>query len=275
MVVLMLVDPSFSRRLTAWILFLILGGVLLATGYPSSSLAATHPGMDLIIFVDFSGSIRKEDKKSFEQDLTKRVIPSLSAGDRILIAPITEKTLTDFRPLIEVDFPPKPSFNGFMQNAMTYNRQVKEVDTEVARLKEELVVQVAGMFKQYFASPRTDIFNAIVLAQKLFSDEGKARVLVLMSDMVEDSQPYNFYRLQWGPDTVEKLLGELDANGLVPDLSGVCLYVSGASADTAEMAHRVGNFWATYFQRAKANMDSRRYAHVLLHWPPSKACPVQ
>src|SRR5438093_436876 len=171
---------------------------------PASSLTTTPPGMDLIIFVDFSGSIRKEDKKSFEQDLVKRVIPSLSAGDRLLIAPITEKTLTDFRPLIEVDFPPKPSFNGFMQNAMTYHRQVKEVDAEVSRLKEELVVQVGGMFKQYFASPRTDIFNAIVLAQKLFSDEGKAKVLVLMSDMVEDSQPYNFYRLQWGPDTVDR-----------------------------------------------------------------------
>jgi len=265
MVVLMLVDPSFSRRLTAWILFLIMGGVLLATGYPSSSLATTHPGMDLIIFVDFSGSIRKEDKKSFEQDLTKRIIPSLSAGDRILVAPITEKTLTDFRPLIEVDFPPKPAFNGFMQNTMIYNRQVKEVDAEVVKLKEELRGQVADMFKQYFASPRTDIFNAIVLAKKLFSGEGKAKVLVLMSDMVEDSQPYNFYRLQWGPDTIEKLLGELDAHGLIPDLSGVCLYVSGASADTAEMAHRVGNFWATYFQRAKANMDASRYAHVLLH----------
>jgi hypothetical protein len=223
MVVLMLGDPLIHRRITAWILFVILGGVLPATGYPASSLSTTHPGMDLIIFVDFSGSIRKEDKKSFERDLIKRVIPSLSAGDRLLIAPITEKTLTDFRPLIEVDFPPKPSFNGFMQNTMTYNRQVKEAEAEVARLKEELLVQVGGMFKQHFASPRTDIFNAIVLAQKLFSDEGKAKVLVLMSDMVEDSQPYNFYRLHWGPDTVEKLLSELDANGLIPDLSGVCL----------------------------------------------------
>ena len=275
MVVRMLVDPSIPRGISARILFTLLGGVLLAAGYPSPSLATTPPGMELIIFVDFSGSIRKEDKKSYEQDLIKRVIPSLSAGDRLLVAPITEKTLTDFRPLIEVDFPPKPAFNGFMQNAMTYNRQVKEVDAEVARLKEELVTQVGGMFKQYFASPRTDIFNAIVLAQKLFSDEGKARVLVLMSDMVEDSQPYNFYNLKWGPDTVEKLLSELDAHGLIPDLSGVCLYVAGASADSAEMAHRVGNFWATYFERAKANTDPRRYAHVLLHWPPSKACPVQ
>lgn len=275
MVVLMLADRSVPRRIAAWILFLIFGGVLLATGHPSSSVATTHPGMELIIFVDFSGSIRKEDKKSFEQDLVKRIIPSLSAGDRLLVAPITEKTLTDFRPLIEVDFPPKPSFNGFMQNAMTYNRQLKEAETEVVRLKEELVGQVAAMFKQHFPSPRTDIFNAVVLAQKLFTDDGRAKVLVLMSDMVEDSQPYNFYNLRWGPDTVEKLLGELDSNGLIPDLSGVCLYVAGASADSAEMAHRVSNFWATYFQRTKANMDRRRYAHVLLHWPPSKACPVQ
>lgn len=271
----MSVESPFRHGIAARLLFLILGGVLLATGYPSSSLATTHPGTELIIFVDFSGSIRKEDKKSYEQDLIKRVVPSLSAGDRILVAPITERTLTDFRPLIEVDFPAKPSFNGFMQNAMTYNRQMKEVETEVTRLKEELAGQVGAMFKQHFASPRTDIFNAIVLAQKLFTDEGRAKVLVLMSDMVEDSQPYNFYRLQWGPDTVEKLLGELDSHGLIPDLSGVCLYVAGASADSAEMAHRVSNFWTMYFQRTKANMDPRRYAHVLLHWPPSKACPVQ
>ena len=275
MAVPMSVELSARHRFPVQLLILFVGGLLLSTGSPPSSQATTHPGMELIIFVDFSGSIRKEDRKSFEQDLLKRVIPTLSAGDRLLIAPITERTLTDFRPLLEVDFPPKPSFNGFMQNAMTYNRKVKEVETEVARLKEELVPQVAALFKQYFASPRTDIFNAIVLAQKLFTDEGKAKVFVLMSDMVEDSQPYNFYKIKWGPDTEEKLLSELEAHGLIPDLSGVCVYVAGASADSAEMAHRVANFWAMYFERTKANMDSKRYAHVLLHWPPSKACPVQ
>src|SRR3989454_4346430 len=93
-----------------------------------------------------------------------------------------------------------------------------------------------------------------------------------MPDMTGDSPLYNLKRFSWSPATTEKTLSELDAKGLIPKLSGVCIYVSGASAKSAEVAENIGRFWQAYFRRAGADMDPSRYAHVLLHWPPASSC---
>src|SRR2546425_1340935 len=132
--------------------------------------------------------------------------------------------------------------------------------------------RVANVFAKRFASKYTDIFSSLLLAQKLFYDETRRKVLILMSDMIEDSPPYNFEKVSWSPATTEKTLSELDAKGLIPKLAGVCIYVSGASAPSAELAENIGRFWYAYFRRAGADMEPSRYAHVLLHWPPSNSC---
>ena len=78
--------------------------------------------------------------------------------------------------------------------------------------------------------------------------------------------------MSWSPEAKEKLLWELEDRDLIPDLSGVCVYVSGATAGSAELAGQISDFWRSYFARTKADLDPSRYAHVLLHWPPSDAC---
>ncbi|MGH7379719.1 MAG: hypothetical protein ACREJ7_05690 [Candidatus Methylomirabilales bacterium] len=261
-----------TLRITGWILILVMQGVFLTTGCSPSSQAAARRGTAVVIFVDFSQSIRSEARALFRQDIEHRIIPSLSAGDRVLIAPINDKTLTEFSPLVEATFPPRPTFNGWFDNVLNYNRQVKEIEAQIVGLQENIRTQVADVFGRRYASPWTDIFSSLVIAQKVFHNEPRRKVLVLMSDMIEDYPPYRFEEVPWGPATTEKMLGELDARGLIPDLSGVCVYVSGASAKSADTAARIGDFWRTYFQHTKADMDPSRYAHVLLHWPPSKSC---
>jgi len=265
-------DSLFPLRRTAWILVLLMEGLLLTTGCKASSKAPASPGADIVIFVDFSASIRAEDKASFEQDIHKRIIPSLSPADRIRIAPINDKTLTDFRPLLEVSFPPKREFTGWLDNVLEYNRKAKDIDAQVVRLRETVGEEVRAIFKKGFSSQQTDIFSSLLIAQKLFRNESRHKVLVLMSDMIEDYPPYQFESIAWSPATTEKLLAELEAKGLIPNLSGVCVYVSGISAASADLAGKIELFWKAYFQRTKANMDPSRYAHVLLHWPPSESC---
>jgi len=209
------------------------------------------------------------------EDIEHRIIPFLSAGDRILIAPITDKTLTEFRALAEATFPPKPEFSGWVDNVLSHNRQLKDLDTQVARLREDTRAQVAAMFGRRYSSSQTDIFSSLLIAQKLFHNEPRRKVLVLMSDMIEDYPPYRFEQISWSSGTNQKILSDLEARGLLPDLSGVGVYVSGVSARSAEMAERIGHFWRVYFQRTKADMDPSRYAHVLLNWPPSKSCAFE
>ncbi len=276
-IILMVVSSLFPLRITAWILVLIMHGVLLTMGCTRSSEAAPPRGTAIVIFVDFSGSVRSEARALFKQEIETQIIPSLSAGDRILIAPINDKTLTEFRPLVEAALPAKPEFNGWLDNVLKYNRQTKEIDTQVAQLKEKIRAQVADVMARRYSSPLTDIFSSLLIAEKLFHNEPRRKVLVLMSDMIEDFPPYHpdFEKVSWSPATNQKILSELAAKGFIPKLSDVCVYVSGASARSPEIAENIARFWQAYFQRTKADMDPSRYAHVLLHWPPSQFCRLQ
>lgn len=235
-------------------------------------VAVASRGTAVIIFLDFSGSIKSNERALFQRAIETQIIPSLSAGDRLLIAPIHDKTLTEFRPLVQAILPAKREFSGWLDNVLKYNRQVKEVDAQVLDLKNKIKTEVADVLGRRYASPYTDIFSSLLIAQKLFHDEARRKVLVLMSDMIEDTPEYNFEKIAWSPSGVEKLLAELEAKAFIPKLHGVCVYVSGASAKTATLAQDIARFWEAYFRRTGADMHPSRYAHVLLHWPPSGSC---
>jgi len=268
-------DCSFMLRAVArnLVLIMTMGGFLPAAGCTLSSETRGQPGTDIVVFVDFSQSIDRADRALFEQDFTDRIIPSLAPGDRILIAPINDKTLTDFHPLLEETLPPTPEFNGWLDNVLKYNRQVRDTDAQVVKLRESIQQKVAGIFAAGYASQQTDILSSLLIAEKLFhNNEPRHKVLILMSDMIVDYPPYRFERIDWGPSTNQEILSEIEEKGLIPNLSGVCLFVSGASARSAQLAKNIGQFWQEYFRRTKADMNPSRYAHVLLHWPPSKSC---
>ncbi len=270
-------NSLFTLRTVARNIVLIITMVALlpAVGCTGSSQETTGTrGTDIVIFIDFSQSIGRGDKVLFEQDFSDRIIPSLSAGDRILVAPINDKTLTDFHPLLDETFPPKPVFDGWLDNTIKFEREVKHSDAQVGELKEHIQKQVADIFAVRSASLQTDILSSLLIAQKLFHNQPRHKVLILMSDMIVDYPPYRFDRIAWSPSANQKILAEMDEQGLIPDLSGVCVYVSGVSARSAQLAAHIDRFWQEYFRRTKADMDPSRYAHVLLHWPPSKSCAL-
>ncbi|OLD64918.1 MAG: hypothetical protein AUI33_11860 [Ignavibacteria bacterium 13_1_40CM_2_61_4] len=249
--------------------------LLLTQAFLSPSAAATSPGTAIILFLDFSGSIKTDERALFKREIESKILPSLSAGDRLLMAPIHDKTLTEFRPLVQAILPAKPEFSVWRDNVLTYNRRVKEVEARVLDLKAKVKTEVADVLGRRYASPYTDIFSSLLIAQKLFHEETRRKVLVLMSDMIEDTPEYNFEKITWSPSAVEKLVAELEAKALIPKLPGVCVYVSGASAKSATLAENIARFWEAYFRRTGADMHPSRYAHVLLHWPPSQSCGQQ
>lgn len=237
-----------------------------------SVAAETHPATSVVVFVDFSASIQGPGRLAYRRDIETNILPFLAAGDRIMIAPIHDKTLTGFRPLAEATLPPLPQFNGFVDNTIKHAQQVKETERRIAEARLQLKGDVAQTFSKPLASRYTDIFSSLAMAEKYFDGDPRRKVLVLMSDMIEDNPPYKFDAIRWRPGESDRLLAELSAKRLIPDLSGVCIYVSGASATSAPLAGHIGRFWEGYFARANADFDASRYAHVLLHWPPSKSC---
>jgi hypothetical protein len=254
---------------------LTLAVFLVMQAFGSPAHAGAPPGTAVIIFLDFSGSVRSGEREQFQRELEAEIVPSLSAGDRLLIAPIHDKTLTEFRPLVQATLPARPEFVGWRDNVLKYNRHLKEVEAQVLGLKHKLKTEVAAVLARPHASPYTDIVSSLLIAQKLFHNEARRKVLILMSDMIEDTPEHNFEKIAWNPSVVEKLLAELEAKGLIAKLPGVCVYVSGASAKTAARAEEISRFWEAYFRRTGADLHPSRYAHVLLHWPPTTSCREQ
>ncbi len=255
-------------RKMAGIAALLAGGFALGACILSSRPVAK----EIVVFVDFSQSIGPETKALIKQDFENLIIPSLSSGDRILIAPINENTLTSFHPLLDEKFPANPRFNGWADNTLKHGRETKAIESEMEAIRERIRSRVPGILDEGGSSTKTDIFGSLLMAEKLFDAGERQKVLILMSDMIVDSAPYRFDTMSWSPEVKEKLLAELQANNLIPDLSGVCVYVSGATAASAQLAAQIGDFWHSYFARTGADLDPSRYAHVLLHWPPSDAC---
>lgn len=260
------------RRIVEMLLLFALPAFLLTTGCTKASQAEVQRGTAVVIFVDFSDSIGGTDRTGFKREIEKQILPWLQPGDSIMIAPITDKTLTEFRPLVEAELPARPQFNGWVNNVMKFNKESKTTDARIVQVKETLRTQAAQALSQKFQARYTDIFSSVLLAEKIFSAESRRKVLILMSDMIEDYPPYAFDRMTWTPKTTQKVMADLESKRMIPDLSGVCVYVSGVSAPSAELARNIGGFWEAYFRQAKADLNPSRYAHVLLHWPPPTSC---
>jgi hypothetical protein len=237
-----------------------------------SVAAEAHPPTSVIVFIDFSGSIQGPARAGYRRELETAILPFLAAGDRIMVAPIHDKTLTGFRPLVEAALPPMPVFNGFVDNTLKHSQNVKETERVIATTRQQIKADVAQTFAKPFSSRYTDIFSSLAMAEKYFTGDPRRKVLILMSDMIEDNPPYKFDAMRWRPGDTGKLVNELAAKKMIPDLTNVCVYVSGASASNAALAGHIGGFWQAYFTRAGADFDPARYAHVLLHWPPPKSC---
>ncbi len=259
------------KQLVAGVSVLALAGALL-TGCFVSAESTRNVGNEIIIFVDFSGSMGAENRALIEHDFADTIIPSLAAGDRILVAPINEETLTSFHALLDETFPPQPEFNRWLDNTMRHERELKASERKADELREKIRAQLPEMLLKAGSSNKTDIFSSLLMAKKLFQATERRKILILMSDMIVDYPPYRFDRISWTPEKKQELLAELQLKGLIPDLSGVCVYVSAVTAESAEMARQISSFWQDYFDRSHADLDSSRYAHVLLHWPPSDDC---
>src|SRR5438445_13835643 len=133
------------------------------------------------------------------------------AGERLPLAPITHKTLTEFHPIIDATLPPNPEFSGWMNNVLKYKQQEREIRTQATQLKETIRTQVAAAFTRHYSSPYTDIFSSLLIAQKLFHNEARRKVLVLMSDMIDAYPPYRFEKIHGSTTTVNQLLYNFEA----------------------------------------------------------------
>jgi hypothetical protein len=102
-----------------------------------------------------------------------------------------------------------------------------------------------------------------VSGEILGSEKRPTKVLVLLSDMIEDSDMGNFERLQLDDSLTRREIERQRKAGLLPDLRGVRVYVVGANAVPMDRAAAIERFWRSYFSTCGATLGPGAYSRAL------------
>jgi len=157
-----------------------------------------------------------------------------SPGERLIIFGITERTHSTPYILLEGTISTRQGAFG----------------QEVARSKMELLKQWRSHQLKPIA-PQTDLFGAMQLAEILFTKNFRDKKLILLSDLRQYGQGFDFE----SPQVLDanRLFKEVMQKGLVASLDGTtvwCLGVHGAGK-TPTYWKSLREFWTLYFQQAK------------------------
>lgn len=216
----------------------------------------------VVVFLDRSGST-DIDREVYSKAMDE-VVSSLTAGDRLILGPITASSVRDFVANIDFRFPPPlPKRNPLTDRELDHRKglaaRAAEDSTRLAQLRSDIDVVLAMPSD----AQSTAILETLAIAEDIFSAADNRGILIFLSDMIETSK-YNFNRTRLTPEFIERETAKLEEARLMPDLSGVHVYVVGAHADPPEKQANIEAFWQAFFRAAGARIgpgDYARYMH--------------
>ena len=216
-----------------------------------------------IVFVlfDLSESTQLESiRQRYFTDFNK-ILSKINPGDRIIADFITENPIAQSSFPVNTEF---KSFSNFSDNKLIYDKQLKITKKAI---KDTIHSIVFNLDRKINA---TKILESLQLAERVFKIYPKKRkVLVLFSDMIEESSLYNFKRLNLSKSTRNRIINQMRSSGTLPDLTGVKVYVVGAGAGAYnKMAIKkmaaIQNFWIDYFDACGAVLKKELYGGPLI-----------
>ena len=208
----------------------------------------------IAVFVDMSGSTNKARRTVYRSAFDK-IYENLQQGDRIIVGTITGRSYIDFKPAVDAEIPKQ----SIWVNRITFEQNLAKTRKDVQTEVEKLLAQKRG-------TPRTEIINSLNIADKIFHNEKRQKILIILSDMIQDSKEYNFDRVNVTDDYITRIIRDRQKQNLIPKLDDVKVYVAGASAGNTKKFRSIEKFWNRYFVECGADFSLHRYGHSLLEF---------
>jgi len=142
-----------------------------------------------------------------------------------------------------------------------------EKTKQIRETAERILDSPEGLYQQ------TKILDALQLAERVFGTyPNERRVLVIFSDMVEESERYNFRHAQLTPAKIQAVIERERSQQRLANLKGVQVHVVGAAAGAyghmnSEHIQQMRNFWLAYFKASGADLAPERYGSGILDIP--------
>ena len=208
----------------------------------------------IAVFVDMSGSTNQA-RRTVYRNAFEKVYENLQQGDRIIVGTITGRSYIDFKPVVDAEIP---------KQSIWVNRIKFEQD--LAKTKQAVQTEVEKLLSRKRGTPHTEIINSLNIADKIFHNEKRQKILIILSDMIQDSKEYNFDRVKVTDAYTTNIIKDRQKQNLIPDLEAVKVYVAGASAPDSKKFRSIEKFWNRYFVAAGADFSLHRYGHSLLEF---------
>jgi hypothetical protein len=206
----------------------------------------------IVILVDMSGSTNRA-RSTVYREAFEKIYQSLSQGDRVMVGTITSRSYIDFKPAVDAEIP---------KNTIWVNRI--QFEQNLTKTKEKIRREVDRLLSRKRGTQRTEILNSLNIADTIFHNEKRQKILVILSDMIQDSKEYNFTRVKITDNYIKKLIRYRRKHNLIPNLTDVKVYVAGASGADTNKFRSVEKFWARYFAKSGADFSRHRYGHSLI-----------
>jgi hypothetical protein len=240
---------------------IIIGALLLcnqliwsAVAFGKSEKSPENPRL-IIIFVDMSDSAN-EARRTVCKEAFEKVYQNLRQGDRVVVGTITSRSYTEFKATVDVEIPIKTIWDNRLQ-----------FEKKLANTKEKIRGETNNLLSRPRGTMLTEILESLNIADIIFHDEKeRQKILVLLSDMIEDSKEYNFDKDKITDEYIDRVIRDRQKNKLIPNFTGVKVYVAGASAADSNKFRAIQTFWARYLSKSGADFSPHRYGHSLINF---------
>lgn len=230
----------------------------------AKSETAVPTEKNIVVLLDKTASVK--DQKGVFSSAVKKIIGSLEPGDRFRLAEITGSSAADFDFVLKTRIPKNPPYNVLETNEAEYKDTVNKLDQKRKLIRQKLLKQTKSELAKRPSAMQTDLFGAIYTASLYLSDKKGKKILVVLSDMIEENAHWRFNKVKWTPTLEQKILSREEKSGLVPNMHGIEVYVVGARGNSLEVMQNIRHFWEAYFKKAGATFTEDHYAHTLLDW---------
>jgi len=218
----------------------------------------------IVVLLDLSESTNKPEIRKLYVNSFVKILDKITHGDALFVAPITEKSMLEPNFIIEEKriVPLDLSFNVNLLEKKKIERKKRD---ELKKKKEEIKNQVTNIL----INPKRKILKTDILSSLNMVDERIFRVadyknfnkmLIIMSDMIEDSYSYNFENEDLTSEKIKSIINQRKRDGLIPNLQGVKVYVVGAQARTLKKFLQIKDFWMNYFKETGAILLEQNYS---------------
>lgn len=238
---------------------IIIGALLLCNplnwsgeAFGKSENSLPHPRL-IIILVDMSASA-DQARRTVCKEAFEKIYRNLRHGDRLVVGTITSQSYIEFRPTVDEEIPKKTVWD----NRLQYEKKLTDTKEKIRREVNKLLSHKQG-------TPLTEILDSLNIADTIFHDEKeRQKILVILSDMIQDSKEYKFDKDKITDEYITKVIRYRQKNNLMPTLTGVKVYVAGASAADSDKFRAIQTFWTRYFAESGADFSPHRYGHSLI-----------